>query len=101
MAEATQFFFDYQEVLRELIKKQGLTKGRWKLIFEIGFTATNMSAPAAPGSPDTVSRPAGVFLIQKIGITQTQEENNLTLDAAEVNLRPAKSSKRPVKKGAK
>ena len=103
MAEATQFLFDYDEVLQELIKKQGLHEGKWRLIFELGFLATSVNTPATPENNKTVLRPAGMILVQKIGIMRTEEENNLTLDASVVNPKhPAsKSSKRPVKKGAR
>jgi hypothetical protein len=99
MAEATQYMFDYQEVLEELIRKQNLHEGKWRLIFELGFAATNMNTPEPPDGAKVALRPAGVVLVQKVGIARTEESNNLTLDASIVNPKPpTKSTKRPSKK---
>lgn len=83
MAETTQFLFDHQEVLAELIRKQGLHEGRWKLVLELGFAGTNAQTPSANG--ELLFKPAAMVLIQRIGITKTEEMNNLTLDAVTVN----------------
>ncbi len=89
MAETTQFMFDLQEVLEELIRRQGLNKGRWKIVCELGFAGTNVQGPSSDGEP--TMRPAAMVVIQRIGLTKTDETNNLTLDAAVVN--PATASK--------
>lgn len=93
MAEATQFLLDYQEVVELIIKKQGIHEGRWRLMIEFGFQAQNFNTPEGV-------RPGTVNLLQRIGITKTDEVNNLTVDAAEVNPAPAAkktASKRAVK----
>ncbi len=96
MAELTQFFFNHQEVVEELIKKQNIHKGRWKLLLELGLAATNVNVLVA-NKP--VLTPTGMVLIQKIGITQTEETGDLTVDAAQVNPRKStNASKRPKKR---
>lgn len=100
MAEATQYLFDYKEVLEELIRKQGIHEGRWRLIFELGFVATSMNTPESPDGAAVALRPAGIVLIQKVGISRTEEQsNNLTVDASVVNPKPsAPPTKRTAKK---
>lgn len=94
MADVTQYFFDYKEVVEALIKKQGIHEGLWRLIVEFGFTAHNVN------TPEGVLRPASTTILQRIGITQAEAPSNLAVDAAEVNPRPkaakkASSKKRP------
>jgi hypothetical protein len=91
MAEPTQFLFDFQEVLEDLIKRQGLHEGRWKIICELGFAGTNAQVPDPNG--EALVKPAAMVLIQRIGITKTEEVNNLTLDAAVVNPSKGKAIK--------
>lgn len=94
------WLFSYREVAEELIKKQGLHEGRWKLIFELGMVAHNLNVKK---EDSVVATPTGSILIQRIGLARTEETNNLTLDASEVNppAKTRKSTKRPSKKGAK
>jgi len=102
MAEATQYLFDYTEILEDLIRKQGIHEGKWRLIFELGFTATSVNTQESPDDSNVALRPAGIVLIQKVGISRTEEElNNLTLDAAVVNPKPSVQAKRSVKKKVK
>lgn len=88
------YFFDHQEIVTDLIKKQDLHEGRWKLTLELGLGGQNLPIRKPDGS--YLLLPAGLVLVQRIGITRTEEVDNLTVDAAEVNpSQPAKSSKRP------
>lgn len=92
------FFFDHQEIVTDLIKKQDLHEGRWKLTLELGLSGQTMTVKKPDGSQ--ILLPAGLVLVQRIGITRADQVDNLTVDAAEVNpLQPAKSTKRPRKKG--
>src|SRR5215216_3483961 len=93
------YFFDHQEIVTDLIKKQDLHEGRWKLTLELALTGQTIEVKK-PDGPQ-MFLPAGLVLVQRIGITRTEEVNNLTVDAAEVNPlpKPAKGSKRPQKKG--
>ncbi len=87
MAEDTsEFFFDNQEVVEELIKKQGLHKGLWGLFFEIGLVGSNVNVLNKLGK--TTLTPAGMVLISRIGIRKENEPSDLTVDAAEVNPKP-------------
>jgi hypothetical protein len=86
------FFFNHQEVVEELIKKQGLHEGLWTLILEVGLVGANVNVLK---DGKTTLTPSGMVLVQKIGIVKTDKPSDLTVDAAEVNPRePAKSRKR-------
>ncbi|HEV2879706.1 MAG TPA: hypothetical protein VGX24_00235 [Pyrinomonadaceae bacterium] len=92
MAEATQYMFGHQEVVEALLKKQGIHEGLWSISIEFGLAAVNI-----PLGVDTkVLMPAGMSIVQHIGIKKVDEPNNLTVDAAEVNPAP-----KGAKKGAK
>lgn len=98
MPEATNFLFDYKEVAEALIKKQGLHEGLWHIGIEFGFAAQNIRTPNG-------FAPAAVIPVNKIGLTRTEEPNNMTVDAAEVNPAPSgpmkEASKQSSKKTAK
>jgi hypothetical protein len=81
-----------------LIKRQGLHEGKWKIICELGFAGTNAQVPGPVG--ETHIKPAAMVLIQRIGITKTEEANNLTLDAADVNPIAGKAAKSKPSVGA-
>lgn len=89
--------FDHKEVLAELIRSQGITEGRWQLIFELGHVSTNINALLTEEGPP-VRLPVGMILIQRIGIAPTREESELTLDAAEVEPPKRRSTKQMAKK---
>ena len=76
------FFYDYKEVVENLIKAQGLHEGLWRLVFDLGLSGTNVNVLQ---DGKTTLTPTGMVLIQRIGIVQTSELNDLTVDAAEVN----------------
>lgn len=96
-----QYFFNYKAIVEDMIKRQGLHEGLWKLTLELGLTGTNVEVVEAGG--DSRLAPAGIVTILRIGITLAKEANDLTVDAAEVNpLRtPRKSTRRPLKKGGR
>jgi hypothetical protein len=80
MAEATQYTFTHQELIKLLIKEQGLHEGVWQLIVNFGFAGSNVG----PSVNDL--NPAAVVAVGGIGIQRaTGERTNLTVDAAEVN----------------
>ena len=80
------FFFNHQEIATDLIKKQGLHEGRWKLTLELGLGGQSMPINKPDGTKEFY--PAGLVLVTGIGITRTEEVNNLTVDAGEVNPAP-------------
>ena len=92
MAEINQYQFSHKEVAEALVKQQGIHEGLWGITVEFGFNATNISLDPT----GTTLMPAGVCLVQKIGLTRFEKPNNLTVDAAEVN--PAEASKGSSKK---
>lgn len=97
MAEARNYVFDHKELAEILIKQQGITEGLWGIYVEFGFAAANINTE--PGSKVVV--PGTLNFVQKVGIQQFPEANNLTVDATHVNPRsPSKSTKRPSKRKA-
>ncbi len=95
MAEATQFMFNYQEVVEALIKKQGIHEGQWRLLIEFGLSASNVNT-APEGEPRLI--PAAINMVQQIGILRAEQASNLSVDAAKVNPRPKTTKKGSTKK---
>jgi hypothetical protein len=98
------FFFSHREIATDLIKKQGIHEGRWKLTLELGLGGNSLPLKKPDGTQEL--HPAGLVLVTAIGITRTEEVNNLTVDAAEVNPAPAtrkrsKAGKRATKRDVK
>lgn len=87
MGEPEQYIFPFKEVVEALVIKQGLHEGLWSLRVEFGLGAANINS--VEGSKDAT--PAAIVPIVKLGIQRGKEENNLTVDAAKVNPKPAKS----------
>jgi hypothetical protein len=81
MAEATQYTFKHQELLRLLIKAQGLREGNWMLTASFTFSVANVGPNADDVNPAAVAALASVGLmrVDVIGVPA------LTLDAAVVN----------------
>ncbi len=86
------FFFSHRDIATDLIKKQGLHEGRWKLTLELGLGGHSMPMKKPDGTQELY--PTGLVLVTAIGITRTEEVNNLTVDAAEVNPAPATRKRR-------
>ena len=95
MAEAKNYVFGYAELAEILVKQLDIHEGLWGVYLEFGFVAANLKLD--PNS--TAVMPGIMNLVQKVGIQQFPEANNLTVDAAKVN--PPKtttSSKRTSKR---
>jgi hypothetical protein len=92
MAEPSQYTFDYKEIVEALVKKQGLHEGLWQLIVSFEMAAVNV------GSTNELLSPAAVVRLTKIGLTKTDKENNLTVDASVVNPRRESGRKSSTKK---
>ena len=88
--------FTHREVLEQLMRARGIKKGRWQLIFELGHAAININTAVAEQA-EPVKMPAGVVVIQRIGILPVTEMNDLTLDAADLD----KPTRRVPKRGSK
>ena len=80
MPETKSFTFTYKEVVEALIRYNNLHEGLWGLSIEFGLAAANI-APEAGGD----LLPTAIIPVKKIGLTRSNEPNNLTVDAAEVN----------------
>ena len=88
MAEPDRFVFSHREVVEALIRQQGLHEGIWQLYVEFGIAGVNV------GPDDTALNPAAVVPVVKLGLTKTDQRNNLSADAEEVNpKRKARSAK--------
>ena|SRR5712691_5964457 len=83
MADVQLYTFDYKEVVEELVKKQGLHEGLWALYIEFAIGAANV------GESEEMMRPTAIVPLMKIGIQRAPKPNNLTVDAAAINPRPA------------
>jgi len=79
MAEAQRFTFKHKEVVEALIKKQGLHEGRWALYVRFGLNAANA------GPSDDQLNPIAMVPILEIGLSRTDKDTNLSVDAAAVN----------------
>jgi hypothetical protein len=90
------FFYDYKEIVENLIKAQGLHEGLWRLILDLGLSATNVNVLQ---DGKTTLTPTGMVLIRRIGLIEANELNDLTVDAAVVNPHETPpSTKRPKKR---
>jgi hypothetical protein len=86
MADATQYKFEYRDVVAALLKQNGIHSGKWTLSFEIAFLAGLFGASQADAKPGSAA------VIQRIVLTQPGEPappESLVVDAAEVNPVPA------------
>ena len=87
MAEyAKEYLFSHKAIVEELIKREGIHEGLWMLTIELGLTGTNVNAQTAEGKASL--SPAGIVSVGRIGISRTDQENDLTVDASKVNPRP-------------
>jgi hypothetical protein len=87
MPETKSFTFNYKEVVEALIRYNDLHEGLWGLSIEFGLAAANVGP-----EPGGDLLPTAIIPVKKIGLTRSNELNNLTVDAAEVN--PLKRAKK-------
>lgn len=78
--------FSHKEMVEILIKKAGLHEGIWMLSIDFQIGVSNVSRPEDAGQ----LKPAVLTLVEKIGLSSTDSENSLSLDAAKVNPRQKK-----------
>lgn len=89
MAKEEKFAFSHKEIVEELIKRQDIHEGIWRLYIEFAFGAGN----AGP-SPEQIV-PTALIGIQRIGILRVEAEDALSVDAARVNPKPAEPESEP------
>jgi hypothetical protein len=85
MPEAKNIAFSFKEIAELMVKQQGIQDGYWGIFVRFGITATNIGANEAD------LRPAAIVPLMEIGLQKFEEQNNLSVNAAEVNP-PAKPS---------
>ena len=79
MAEAQQITFTHKEVVEALLKKHGIHEGIWGIYIKFGLKAANL------GSSSSDLLPAAIVPVVAIGLQKFNEENNLSVNAANVN----------------
>lgn len=78
MVEASQFLFDRVDVLKTLIKAQGIKSGHWILSIEFNFGASNVGP-----TPET-ALPSAIVGVGKIGIQRVDPSDPTAIDASGV-----------------
>lgn len=81
MATPAKYVYDFKEVTEALLRKEGISEGLWNVYIEFGIGAANMGP-----TPEDI-RPAAIVPIMKIGIVQTNDRSNLTVDASTLGVR--------------
>jgi hypothetical protein len=80
--------FTYKEVVEALVRKQGIHDGIWGLYIRFGINAANVGA-----DPNAELAPAAIIPVLEIGLQKFDVVNNLSIDAALVNPKPAPLAK--------
>ena len=84
MPEANQYSYNHKELVELLIRGAGIHEGEWMLSVQMGFSAINIG-------PEGGHNPAGLVIINKIGVQRVQENasppSELVVNAAKVNPR--------------
>jgi|688.fasta_scaffold283263_3 hypothetical protein len=79
MADVAQYEFSLAEVAQVLIKKAGVTEGRWMI-------GVNFAIGVASAGPDKDHvRPTALVSVDQLILTKTTETGPLTFDAAEAS----------------
>ena len=86
MPEIANFVCSYKEVVTALLREQRIHKGLWSLYVKFGISAANI------GETETDVRPAAIIPILEIGLQKAEKENNITVDAAQVNPEPVEKA---------
>ncbi len=82
-----------KDILRLLIKQEGVHEGHWILAVNFGFSASNVGQ--SENGEDAC--PAGIVALQKVALQQVPEVLPFSLDAAVVNPAPRKVKTKVVK----
>jgi len=93
MAEPTQFVFSHKEVVEALLRKQGIHEGIWGLYVKFGIGASNI------GPTPAEILPSAIVPIVELGLQRFEQENNIAVDAAQVN--PKTPASKPEAKAKK
>ena len=91
MTEVTQYSFSHKEAATALVKQAGLHDGTWQIALNFGFTAANINGPDANGKAALF--PAAITPVMGFVFQKTDELNDLSVDAAEVNPAPKRSGR--------
>jgi hypothetical protein len=83
--------FTFQELTLLMIKERKIHKGYWHLYTTFGFSATNMK------QPDGIYVPAIIAPVVELGIEETPQPDERSLDATKVNPAPMKKKRLPAK----
>ncbi|MGH9754890.1 MAG: hypothetical protein ACREA2_19100 [Blastocatellia bacterium] len=102
MAKPNQYIFTYKEIATALIKEQGITEGLWGIYIEFGIQGANINLRTGPDEKEIVGLiPAAIVPIVRLGLQRFNTPNDLTVDAAEVNLKSRAATSQPTRKSKK
>jgi hypothetical protein len=79
--------FSFQELTLLMIKDRNIHKGHWQLYTTFGISATNSK------QADGRFLPTVIIPVVELGIEETPQPNERSLDAAKVNAVPVKKKK--------
>lgn len=77
MTDNTEFIFSHKETIETLLAMNGITKGKWTLVVQFGFSAI------AAGPNESELYPTAMVGVTGIGIRRADEETKgIVVDAA-------------------
>ncbi len=91
--EPKRFVLPYRELVEMMIKKNDLHEGLWCLFARFGLNVANAQVDYEGASQ---IRPIAIIPLVEIGIQESKQLNELSLDAAKVN--PGKAGKKKATK---
>ena len=92
MAETKQIAFTHKEVVRALVKQEGIHDGIWGIYVKFGIAGANI------GASDSDMMPSAIVPVLELGLQRFPKENNLSVDASIVNPKEKKTGKSPARK---
>ena len=97
MAELVVKKFSFKDIASALVREADFHEGIWAVYFEFGLGAGNVMGP------DNVLKPIAVVPIVSVGLRRSNQLDDLSVDAAEVNPQrsPKKTSRPPKEKPAR
>lgn len=92
MAETARITFTHQEVAEALLARQKITEGIWSIYIKFGLAAANLTSPQGEHTP------SAIVPVLEIGLTRSDKETNLTVDASRI-LAPVASGRKSAPTG--
>lgn len=89
MPDTTQLMFNLPEVVKALLKQEGITEGHWQLSVRFGLGAGNL---ASEFDETVAPRPTAFIPVVQVGIKRADRSDEFTVDASK--LAPKKKAKK-------